>query len=102
MLAGCSRTLTNRFLSCEGPRSRFFPVQVSSIRAVDARPLVIAHRGASGYRPEHSAAAYDLAFELGADFVEPDVVVTRDGVLVVRHENEISGTTDVAGHPEFA
>ncbi len=66
------------------------------------RPLVIGHRGASGYRPEHTAAAYELAFELGADAVEPDIVATRDGVLVLRHENEISGTTDVADHPEFA
>jgi len=65
------------------------------------RPLVIAHRGASGYRPEHSRSAYDLALAMGADAVEPDVVVTRDGVLVVRHENEISGTTDVASRPEF-
>ncbi|PRI11504.1 glycerophosphodiester phosphodiesterase family protein [Leucobacter massiliensis] len=65
-------------------------------------PRVIAHRGASGHRPEHTASAYRLALELGADAVEPDVVATRDGVLVVRHENEISGTTDVAGRPEFA
>lgn len=65
------------------------------------RPLVIGHRGAPGYRPEHSAASYRLAFELGADLVEPDIVATSDGVLVVRHENEISGTTDVARHPEF-
>jgi glycerophosphoryl diester phosphodiesterase len=64
--------------------------------------LVIGHRGASGYRPEHTAEAYELAFELGADAVEPDIVATRDGVLVVRHENEISGTTDVASRPEFA
>lgn len=64
--------------------------------------LVIAHRGASGYRPEHTSAAYELAFALGADAVEPDIVATRDGVLVIRHENEISGTTDVAEHPEFA
>jgi glycerophosphoryl diester phosphodiesterase len=64
--------------------------------------LVIGHRGASGYRPEHTAEAYELAFELGADAVEPDIVATRDGVLVVRHENEISATTDVASHPEFA
>jgi glycerophosphoryl diester phosphodiesterase len=63
---------------------------------------VIAHRGASGYRPEHTRAAYDLAIRLGADAVEPDIVATRDGVLVVRHENEISGTTDVATHTEFA
>ena len=66
------------------------------------RPLVIAHRGASGYRPEHSRAAYELAFALGADAVEPDIVATKDGVLVLRHENEISGTTDVAQHPRFA
>ncbi len=64
--------------------------------------LIIGHRGASGYRPEHSRAAYELAFALGADAVEPDIVATRDGVLVLRHENEISGTTDVAQHPEFA
>jgi glycerophosphoryl diester phosphodiesterase len=63
---------------------------------------VIGHRGASGYRPEHTRAAYELAFTLGADAVEPDIVATRDGVLVLRHENEISGTTDVAEHPEFA
>lgn len=65
-------------------------------------PLVIGHRGAPGYRPEHSRSSYDLALELGVDAVEPDIVVTRDGVLVVRHENEISGTTDVAERPEFA
>jgi glycerophosphoryl diester phosphodiesterase len=64
-------------------------------------PLVIGHRGASGYRPEHTAAAFGLAFALGADAVEPDIVSTRDGVLVLRHENEISATTDVARHPEF-
>jgi glycerophosphoryl diester phosphodiesterase len=69
---------------------------------VTTRPLVIAHRGASGYRPEHTAAAYRLAITQGADAVEPDLVSTSDGVLVVRHENEISGTTDVARHPEFA
>ena len=65
-------------------------------------PLVIGHRGAPGYRPEHSEASYRLACELGADAVEPDIVLTRDGVLVVRHENEISGTTDVASRKEFA
>jgi glycerophosphoryl diester phosphodiesterase len=65
------------------------------------RPLVIGHRGASGYRPEHTEAAYRLAFALGADAVEPDIVPTKDGVLVVRHENEISGTTDVAERAEF-
>ena len=65
-------------------------------------PIVIAHRGASGYRPEHTLASYELAIEQGADFIEPDVVSTKDGVLVARHENEIGGTTDVAAHPEFA
>ncbi|WP_242089395.1 glycerophosphodiester phosphodiesterase family protein [Curtobacterium sp. DN_7.5] len=64
--------------------------------------LVIAHRGASGHRPEHSRSAYELAIEMGCDAIEPDLVPTRDGVLVLRHENEISGTTDIADHPEFA
>ena len=66
------------------------------------RPLVVAHRGASGYRPEHSLAAYRLALRLGAEAIEPDIVATRDGQLVLRHENEISGTTDVASRAEFA
>ena len=65
-------------------------------------PIVIAHRGASGSRPEHTLAAYALAIEQGADVIEPDLVPTKDGVLVARHENEIGGTTDVAQHPEFA
>jgi glycerophosphoryl diester phosphodiesterase len=60
------------------------------------RPLVIAHRGASGYRPEHTLGAYELAVEMGADCVEPDLVMTRDGALVARHEPEIGTTTDVA------
>ncbi len=67
-----------------------------------APPLVIAHRGASGYRPEHTLAAYELAIEQGADFIEPDLVVTRDGALIARHENELSLTTDVATRAEFA
>jgi glycerophosphoryl diester phosphodiesterase len=66
------------------------------------RPIVIAHRGASGERPEHTLEAYEAAIEAGADFVEPDLVSTKDGVLVCRHENEISGTTDVGSRPEFA
>jgi len=65
-------------------------------------PIVIAHRGASADRPEHTLAAYALAIEQGADFIEPDLVATKDRQLVARHENEISGTTDVAAHPEFA
>ncbi|WP_184888845.1 glycerophosphodiester phosphodiesterase [Sphaerisporangium siamense] len=65
-------------------------------------PLVIGHRGACAYRPEHTAASYEAAVEAGADYIEPDLVSTKDHVLVVRHENEISQTTDVAVHPEFA
>lgn len=65
-------------------------------------PLVIGHRGAPGYRPEHSRSSYELALAMGVDAVEPDVVASKDGVLVIRHENEISGTTDVADRPEFA
>ena len=66
------------------------------------RSLVIGHRGASGYRPEHTLASYELAARLGADYIEPDLVSTKDRVLVARHENEIGGTTDVAQHPQFA
>jgi glycerophosphoryl diester phosphodiesterase len=64
--------------------------------------IVIGHRGAPGYRPEHTLESYALAARMGADYIEPDLVPTRDGVLVARHENEISGTTDVARHAEFA
>lgn len=73
-----------------------------AMSAPSAKPTVIAHRGASGERPEHTRAAYDLAIEQGADFIEPDLVMTQDGRLVVRHENEIGETTDVADRPEFA
>lgn len=65
-------------------------------------PIIIAHRGASGERPEHTLAAYQLAIDQGADFIEPDLVLTKDGVLVARHENQIGDTTDVADHPEFS
>lgn len=64
--------------------------------------VVVGHRGASGYRPEHTLAAYELAARMGADYIEPDLVTTSDGVLVARHEPEIGGTTDVAQRPEFA
>ncbi|CAN5376984.1 glycerophosphodiester phosphodiesterase [soil metagenome] len=66
------------------------------------RPLVFAHRGCSARRPEHTLGAYAKAIEDGADYIEPDLVMTKDGVLVVRHENDISGTTDIATHPEFS
>jgi glycerophosphoryl diester phosphodiesterase len=66
-----------------------------------SKVLALGHRGASGYRPEHTLASYQLAIDLGADFIEPDLVSTKDGHLIARHENDISGTTDVASHPEF-
>ena len=69
---------------------------------IEAAPLVIGHRGASGYRPEHTLASYELAARMGADYIEPDLVSTKDGVLIARHENEITGTTDITAHPEFA
>jgi glycerophosphoryl diester phosphodiesterase len=71
-------------------------------RVADTRPFVIAHRGASGYVPEHTLAGYFIAIQQGADYVEPDLVLSKDGALLARHENEIGGTTDVAAHPEFA
>lgn len=66
------------------------------------KPLVIGHRGASGYLPEHTLESYKRAIELGADFIEPDLVATKDGVLVARHEPNITGTTDVSTRTEFA
>lgn len=88
-------------------------ISLKNFPSTTPRPLVIAHRGASGYRPEHTIAAYELAIEMGADYIEPDLVITKDRVLVARHENAIAilnpetgevieATTDVAEHPEFA
>lgn len=74
---------------------------VPTMALAQGDPIVIAHRGASGDRPEHTLAAYELAIEKGADYIEPDLVVTKDLVLVSRHENELSGTTDVASREEF-
>ena len=71
-------------------------------RSRQADPIVIGHRGASGYRPEHTLASYELAARMGADYVEPDLVSTRDHALVARHEPDITATTNVADHPEFA
>ncbi|MGW7684239.1 glycerophosphodiester phosphodiesterase family protein [Kribbella sp. NPDC054772] len=94
---------------------RLIPVTVSALavatsvlvpQSVDATShhddfVIVGHRGASGYRPEHTLASYELAARMGADYIEPDLVTTKDHVLVTRHEPEISGTTDVADHPEF-
>jgi glycerophosphoryl diester phosphodiesterase len=82
--------------SCSAPESNAMP------QPFEGQVIIIAHRGASGERPEHTIASYTLAIEQGADFIEPDLVLTKDGILVARHENEISETTDVGAHPEFA
>src|SRR5919109_736798 len=76
--------------------SASLPIAGAVAAEPNAAPLVIGHRGASGYRPEHTIESYTLAIEQGADFIEPDLVSTKDGVLIARHENEIGGTTDVA------
>ncbi len=88
--------LTSTFLTLLGAS------QVTAATLNGSEPIVIGHRGASGYRPEHTLASYELAIKMGADYIEPDLVSTKDGVLVARHENEISGTTDVSTRSEFA
>jgi glycerophosphoryl diester phosphodiesterase len=89
-------TLARR--AAAGTRALTILLLITSAAAIAAppRPIVIAHRGASGHRPEHTLEAYRLAVEMGADFIEPDLVSTKDGVLIARHENEIGGTSDVA------
>ena len=106
-LAACANLSQAHDADTEGSAAR----QGSSQPTV-AAPIVIGHRGASGYVPEHTLMSYWLAIEQGADYVEPDLVSTRDGVLVARHENAIAivnadgsireATTDVAERPEFA
>jgi glycerophosphoryl diester phosphodiesterase len=94
-------------------RTSIFALTIASIAIVsadsdsgrgsrDPRPLVLGHRGATGYLPEHTLASYQLAISQGADYIEPDLVSTKDGVLIARHEVDITETTDVASHPEFA
>lgn len=80
----------------------FITSRVTATTLTGAPPIVIGHRGTAGYMPEETIASYELAIKLGADFIEPDLVSTKDGVLIARHENDISGTTNVADHPEFA
>lgn len=92
-------TLTSTLVSFVSPATA---AQAEAAEPSLVDPVLVGHRGASGYRPEHTLAAYELAIEQGADYVEPDLVSTRDGILVARHENEIGGTTDVADHAEFA
>jgi glycerophosphoryl diester phosphodiesterase len=78
------------------------PAVTANDRSGEENPLVIGHRGASGYLPEHTLQSYALAIKLGADYVEPDLVATKDGHLIARHEPDITNTTNVAEHPEFA
>jgi len=77
-------------------------MRMATLGDMSQRPLVIAHRGSSGHRPEHTRAAYELSIEQGADAIEPDLVASKDGVLVIRHDCELATTTDVASRPEFA
>lgn len=95
-LVSCSLAMANE------TQQRLSPDVYAAMRASTHGPVVIAHRGASALLPEHTLEAYALAIADGADFIEPDLVMTRDGVLVARHENEIGTTTDVADRPEFA
>lgn len=90
--------LTRRALTAAGLAAAL-PAQA---QVTGKRPLIIAHRGASGQLPEHTLSAYLLAIQQGADYIAPDLVVTKDGVLVARHENELSATTNVASRPAFA
>jgi glycerophosphoryl diester phosphodiesterase len=91
--------LTRRAMTTAALAGVFIPAMSF---AAPRTPIVIAHRGASGQRPEHTQLAYDLAIDQGCDFIEPDLVPTQDGHLIARHENEIGGTTDIASRPEFA
>ena len=90
------------FLGLTPMASSTAAIEPPHIAPTAGRVLVIGHRGASALRPEHTLASYAKAIADGADFIEPDLVMTRDGVMVARHENEIGTTTDVAGHTEFA
>ncbi len=94
---GCAATHTNH---AEAPVKERAKAKWNTLTG-DA-PLIVAHRGASGYRPEHTLEAYALAIDMGADVIEPDLVITKDGVLVARHDRYLSTTTNVADKPEFA
>jgi glycerophosphoryl diester phosphodiesterase len=94
--------LTRRTFAAATLAMAALPASAAPMPAKPKRPIVIAHRGASGLRPEHTPAAYRLAIDQGADFIEPDLCLTKDRHMVVRHENEIGGTTDIASHAEFA
>jgi glycerophosphoryl diester phosphodiesterase len=78
------------------------PAAVAHNTRHEKKPLVIGHRGSPGYLPDHTLQGYELAIQNGADYIEPDLVSTKDGVLIARHEPNIIGTTNVLDHPEFA
>lgn len=99
ILAGLAFSLTAGLAAC-GEEDTAAPMSWQTLSGEP--PLVIAHRGASGERPEHTLAAYELAIAQGADVIEPDLVMTSDGVLVARHDHYLSTTTDIADRPEFA
>lgn len=101
MLAGLAMSLVVGLAACSAGKEAAAPPMDWQTLSGEP-PLVIAHRGASGLRPEHTLAGYELAIEQGADVIEPDLVMTADGALVVRHDHYLSTTTDVADHPEFA
>ncbi len=101
MLVGLLVLLLGLAAGCSGGAPED-PAPTRAVRPLEAKVLVHAHRGASGYRPEETAAAYELAVEQGADSLEFDLVPTKEGRLVLRHEPEVNGTTDVAAHPELA
>lgn len=88
--------------ACGGDSESTAPVKPALLTLDGQQPLVVAHRGASGYLPEETYEAYVKAIELGADVIEPDLISTKDGVLIARHDPELSISTDVASHPEFA
>ena len=100
-LSGCAAAVAALLAGCASNPSDVKPA-VAYPTLNGAPPIVIGHRGACGYLPEHTLASYKKAIELGADFIEPDLVVTKDGELVARHEPNITATTDVSTRPEFA
>lgn len=102
ILAVCSLAVTAMLAGCAQPQTAA-PPQPYAWQTLSGEPArVIAHRGANGELPEHTIEAYTLAIEQGADVIEPDLVLTSDGVFVVRHDRYLSDSTDVADHPEFA
>src|SRR3954453_20904676 len=99
---GPMRRLCLRLLASAAVIAVLAPPAAAAAHSKQHRPLVIGHRGAAGYLPDHTLQGYQLAINLGADYIEPALVSTKDGVLIARHEPNISATTDVASHPEFA